>query len=76
MRKVIKTTTMLVVAVSIVVLFALIAPDVQPSEPTKQVVSEHNTQYALQNLIKTYEINEDTGIDLSDERKVDYCETN
>lgn len=74
MRNIIKTTAMLVIAILVVVLFALIAPDVQPGDSTNEIVSEYNTEYALQNLIKTYEVNEDTGIDLTDERKVDYCE--
>ena len=74
MKKIIKTATMILVALSIVVLFALISPKNQTIETDKQVVTEYNTQYALQNLIKTYEVNEDSGIELPDDRKVDYCE--
>ena len=74
MTKVFKTAAMCLVALSIVIMFALIAPDTQDEVASSQIAGAYNTQYVLQDLVKTYEVTEDTGIFLSDGRKVDYCE--
>ena len=74
MSKILKTAAMCLAATSVVILFVLIAPDNQEEVATDYVAELYNTQYVLQDLVKTYEVTEDTGIFLSDGRKVDYCE--
>lgn len=74
MSKILKTAAMCLAATSVVILFALIAPDNQEEVATDYVAEPYKTQYVLQDLVKTYEVTEDTGIFLSDGRKVDYCE--
>ena len=74
MTKSLKTIGMCLFALAVVALFAFIAPETKNEVVTSSVASEYNTQYVLQDLVKNYEITEDTGIFLSTDRKVDYCE--
>jgi len=74
MTKILKTTAMCLAAITVVILFALISLVNQEEVATDYVLEPYNTQYVLQDLVKTYEVTEDTGIFLSDGRKVDYCE--
>jgi len=74
MTKILKTAAMCLAAITVVILFALISLVNQEEVATDYVLEPYNTQYVLHDLVKTYEVTEDTGIFLSDGRKVDYCE--
>ena len=75
MNNFIKTALMIMVAVSIVVAFSVVAPKQEIVDDVAQTTIDYQTEYTLQNLIKTYDLSQDTGRFLEDESRVDFCET-
>jgi len=75
MNNFIKTALMIMVAVSIVVAFSVVAPKQEIVDDVAQTTIDYQTEYTLQNLIKTYDLTQDTGHFIDLESRVDYCET-
>ena len=75
MNNIVKTGVMVMIAISIVVIFSMVAPAHSVNENVVQLTSSAQTEYALQNLVKTYDFTQNIGHVLEFEGKVDYCET-
>ena len=75
MNNIVKTGVMVMIAISIVVIFSMVAPARSVSENVAQLTSDAQTEYTLQNLVKTYDFTQNTGHVLESEGRVDYCET-
>ena len=75
MNNFIKTALMIMIAVSIVIAFSVVAPKQEIVDDVAQTTIDYQTEYTLQNLIKTYDLSQDTGRFLEDESRVDFCET-
>lgn len=76
MENIIKTTIMVLFAVSVVVVISFLTPSQIVTDETAELTPAYTVEYALQDLIKTYEISEDTGRFLNLDSKVDSCEDN
>ena len=76
MENIIKTTIMVLFAASVVAVVSFLTPSQIVTDETDELTPTYTVEYALRDLIKTYEISEDTGRFLNLDSKVDSCEDN